>query len=328
MLCVTTIERLAMIDVAVLLGYALSVAFATPAFARRVIPADSPRLGIAVWLAALSSTALAFLLAMALLALGDFPVRDMLADAVRSCLSVLHHYTSISPLAAGAIVAGSSCLVWLSWIAVCTLRRQRTAVLRHATLLSATGVLDRRLGATIVDHPGVNAYSVPGARAAVVITTGALRELKPAELDAVLAHERAHLAGHHHLISGVAQFFANAFPFLPATRGAGQAIAYYLERLADEAASRATDRRTVAGALVAAGSSPAPFATMGVGGSDVVERVHRLLAPDRSRRWRRMAGGVVVATLFMFPVAVTTAGLIGLAWTDHCLFAPASSTKA
>ncbi len=316
-----------MFDAAVLLGFGLAVAFAAPACAGRVIPADSPRLGLAFWLASLFSTAAAFLLAMAMLALGDFPVRDMLVDAVRSCLSVLHHYISISPLAVAAIVAGGTCLIWLSWIAARTLHGQKEAAMRHSAMLSATGVRDRRLGATIVDHPTVNAYSVPGARATIVITTGALRDLRPAEVDAVLAHERAHLAGHHHVIRGVAVFFASAFPFLPVTRSSSRAIAHYLERLADEAASRATDRRTLAGALVAAGSSSAPLATLGVGGGDVLERVHRLLAPHRSRPWRRIAGGLLVATLFVVPFAVTATGLTGLVWTDHCLFTTSASTQ-
>ena len=39
------------------------------------------------------------------------------------------------------------------------------------------------------------AYCVPGRPATIVLTSGALAVLDPAQLTAVLAHERAHLAG-------------------------------------------------------------------------------------------------------------------------------------
>ncbi|MGI8448167.1 MAG: M48 family metalloprotease [Streptosporangiaceae bacterium] len=47
------------------------------------------------------------------------------------------------------------------------------------------------------DRPAV--YCVP-ARRRIVFTTGALRRLDSPQLDAVLAHERAHLAGRRHLV--------------------------------------------------------------------------------------------------------------------------------
>jgi len=315
------------IGASVLLGYGILVSLATPVLARRLAPGDSPRLSIAVWLACLFSAASSFLLAIAVLALGDFPVRDMLADAVRSCLSVLHHYTNISLLAVFAIGAGWVYLGWLSSAGLRTVRQQRAVTAQHANLLLLTGVPSRTLGATVVDHPTANAYSLPGSSSAVVITTGALRVLNRGEVDAVLAHERAHLTGKHHLVIGVAQFFATAFPFLPATGAARRAVGFQLERLADEAASRVTDRRTLAGALVAVGSSPAPNATLGAGGRDVIERVRSLLDPHQQRRWRRMFGALSVAILLLFPVGLAAAGLAGLAWSDHCLLARTTSAQ-
>lgn len=49
-----------------------------------------------------------------------------------------------------------------------------------------------------MEHLEPAAYCVAGRYPTVILTTGALRALDPDQLDAVLAHERAHLAGHHH----------------------------------------------------------------------------------------------------------------------------------
>jgi Zn-dependent protease with chaperone function len=46
-------------------------------------------------------------------------------------------------------------------------------------------------------------YCVPGRLPTIVVTTGALAVLEPEQLAAVLAHERAHLAGRHHLLLAV-----------------------------------------------------------------------------------------------------------------------------
>ena len=62
------------------------------------------------------------------------------------------------------------------------------------------------------DRPVV--YCVP-VRRRVVFTTGALRRLDRPELDAVLAHERAHLAGRHHLVIIFATAMRGAFPGIP-----------------------------------------------------------------------------------------------------------------
>ena len=45
--------------------------------------------------------------------------------------------------------------------------------------------------------PEPAAYCVSGRPPAIVVTTAALGALDDRQLDAVVAHERAHLAGHH-----------------------------------------------------------------------------------------------------------------------------------
>ncbi len=51
----------------------------------------------------------------------------------------------------------------------------------------------------VVQHATLAAYCLPGRGGRIVLTSAALAALSPDELAAVLAHERAHLSGRHHL---------------------------------------------------------------------------------------------------------------------------------
>jgi Zn-dependent protease with chaperone function len=84
------------------------------------------------------------------------------------------------------------------------------------------------------------AYCVPGRPAAIVLSTGALALLDPAQLTAVLAHERAHLAGRHHLLISLTRVLATTFPAVPLfTRGPAE-VARLAEMCADDSRHVAT----------------------------------------------------------------------------------------
>ncbi|MFF2324550.1 MULTISPECIES: M56 family metallopeptidase [unclassified Streptomyces] len=95
-----------------------------------------------------------------------------------------------------------------------------------------------------------DAYALPGRPGTpgrIVVTTGMLRALDPAERDALLAHERAHLVGRHHLFIAAAELSALCHPALRSLRAP---MGYALERCADEAAASAVgDRRVAARAI-------------------------------------------------------------------------------
>ncbi len=71
------------------------------------------------------------------------------------------------------------------------------------------------LGAAILDSDRPAAFCLPGRRRSVVVTTAALAALSGDELAAVLAHERAHLRGRHHLAAGAARTLDRAFHGVP-----------------------------------------------------------------------------------------------------------------
>ncbi|MDC0769543.1 M56 family metallopeptidase [Streptomyces sp. HD] len=126
------------------------------------------------------------------------------------------------------------------------------------------------------------AYALPGGRRGrVVVTTGLLDRLEPAERRALFAHERAHLAARHHRFLLAVQLAARANPFLRPLR---TAVSYTAERWADEeAAQKVGSRRTVARAIGRAAlvSRGAPLPTLPgfAAPGPVPRRVKALLHP-------------------------------------------------
>ncbi len=98
--------------------------------------------------------------------------------------------------------SAAAVLAWRYGRRRATLRQRQTRA--HA---QAAPIVGRRLPVTspggdpavVLDDPRPAAYCVPGRPGTIVLTSGALAVLDPAQLAAVLAHERAHLAGRHHL---------------------------------------------------------------------------------------------------------------------------------
>lgn len=131
-----------------------------------------------------------------------------------------------------------------------------------------------------------DAYALPGRPGRIVVTTGMLRALGPAEREALFSHERAHLRGRHHVFLAAAELAALCHPALRALR---EPLGYALERVADEAAAEAVgDRRLAARAIgraalatrEAAGVSSRPGISPAAAAGPVPRRVAALLAGD------------------------------------------------
>jgi Zn-dependent protease with chaperone function len=110
----------------------------------------------------------------------------------------------------------------------------------------------------LVEHCEPVAYCVAGRNPTIVLSTGAVDALDPAQLKAVLAHERAHLTGHHHRLLGLARIGRLVLPFLPLMRDADEQVTRLVEMHADDAAARAHDPRSLATALVVLATSASP----------------------------------------------------------------------
>ncbi|WP_073861908.1 M56 family metallopeptidase [Streptomyces sp. CB01249] len=162
---------------------------------------------------------------------------------------------------------------------------------RHRSLLGAAWL---SVGAgtgdgdvLVVPGTDVDAFALPGYRGRqgrVVVTSGMMRSLKPGEREVLLAHERAHLAGRHHLLSAVTDLVAVVHP---AIRRLREALAFHLERWADEEAAAAVGDRRLAAAAIAraalAGSARgrvAGYPLLSATRGPVPRRVEALLLPE------------------------------------------------
>ncbi|MFF0033859.1 M56 family metallopeptidase [Streptomyces avermitilis] len=192
------------------------------------------------------------------------------------------------PAAWPAALAGAVLLA-LAVLAAARLAARRAGALWSAALEAAC--LPGTDPVVVTDDPGADAYTMPGLPGRIVISHGMLDALDPAGREILLAHERAHLHNHHYVFVSLAQLAAAANPLL---RPLATAVAYSVERWADEHAARHTgDRRAVAEAVARAavaakrsrGPRRIPAAALGLLGRRrsapgvVPRRVAALLAP-------------------------------------------------
>jgi len=253
----------------------------------------------ATWLLTLSSLALSAISAamLGVLALGGAIRIPQVAALDHLSLPAIRHSEDTSLPVAG--VAGFALLAVTCSVLYMLYRQVRA--LRAAA--RAARELPAQDGLAIIDDDAPEAFALPGHPGRVVVSTGMLDALTAAEREALLAHERAHLQGRHHLFRSAVALAVAANPVLRPVRSA---VAYSTERWADERAALAVADRTVAAravgkaALAARHRPPAPAAALGVAGpGPVPRRVAALLEPRPRRRHRLglLAAGVAIAVV-------------------------------
>jgi hypothetical protein len=213
--------------------------------------------------------------------------------------------------AAGLLLAATIVVraVWCLAGAVARSRRERH---KHAAFLAAAGRADHTLGAIVLDQDAPAAYCLPGGPAPVV-STGTLAVLEPGQLRAVLAHERAHLRGHHHALLTWATALGRAFGFVPLLAQAAGELAVLAEMAADDAAVRRHHPAgDLAAALVIMAKAGARASALTAGGLDALARVQRLLTPPASGRPGRLAAAAVA----LIPPAIIACLLLLVAACD------------
>jgi Zn-dependent protease with chaperone function len=185
-----------------------------------------------------------------------------------------------------ALVAGFALFTALCGVLVMAFADAISARRRQRELLALLAHGDPKVpGALVVDYPAAAAYCLPGIRSQIVVSVGTLDLLAPAELSAVLAHERAHLRARHDLVLIPFTSLRRAFP---ASRGITQAyrtVALLVEMMADDHALRARGlaARQLATALLrfgTAGTDCAPAGALAAAEGELTARVSRLLSPQ------------------------------------------------
>jgi beta-lactamase regulating signal transducer with metallopeptidase domain len=188
------------------------------------------------------------------------------------------------------------------------LRELRNRHRERVDLVAGRGVAG---GVVVVDHPLPIAYCVPGmTQSRIVMSSGALDRLQPSELDAVLAHERAHLSARHDLVLEAFGVLARAFPRGVSTDLAVAEVGFLVEVVADQAAVKAGSSTTLARALVAIADARAPGGALGATDTGLAARIGLLATIDRSTRAQRVAQAIGVQALAVAVVTLPTAYVV------------------
>lgn len=293
-----------------LLGLAFVLALAVPAqLSRAQWPARAPALGVLAWEAIAAALVLSVLASGFAMIISWHPADETVCAVWRLCLDALagaHGYVARvvawSGLVLFALGLGRLAAAGMSMARAAERRRQ------HGDLVRLVGRRRPEMGATVIDHPEPAVYLVPGRGEQVVVTTGALSRLRPDELAAVLAHERAHTRGRHHLLLTASGLLHQAFPRVGAFGHVDRQVRQLVEICADDDACRHHSRLALARALVTLGTPAAVPGTLGAGGGEALQRMHRLMDPPPPLpRRTRVAVAVALAALPLLPVAILLA---------------------
>jgi Zn-dependent protease with chaperone function len=303
----------------VMLGYAAALAwFGAAPLARLTASGVNARLGLAAWFAAMSSVVGSAVVAVSFLvrtAVDGWPrFAGTICQSVTGgpCPPQLYRSAIFEASVAAASALAVLTMMTLTWRYGRSVAGARRRASEHAQAARITGRRFPGTGipplstAVVLDTPQPAVYCVPGRPATIVLTTGALAVLDPAQLLAVLAHEHAHLAGRHHLLVTLGKALRAGFPAVPLFARGAEEVARLAEMRADDVAARRNGRDTLLQALVAMGtgkSLPTPAPALAATGAIVSARVHRLLdPPGRTRRaYHGLALSAVLVALAAMP---------------------------
>jgi Zn-dependent protease with chaperone function len=328
--------------------YVVAMAWVLPRPLRRLSEAGvSPRLGLAAWLTAMVSVLALAMAALGLLArtaVAGWPAfARTVCESVSAgtCSPAVYRSAAYELGLAAVAFLGGVIMILLGWRYGRNLRRASVRTRAHAEAARITGrPAQGRDAAFVLDAERPAVYCVPGRPPTIVLTTGALAVLDPDQLAAVLAHERAHLAGRHHLLLAVTRSLAAVAPAVPLfARGTG-AVARLAEMRADDAAARSAGgeqgRRTLLEALLAMGTGAVaqrsvtqppvtqpPKAWLAATGGVVAARVQRLAEPPGPARW--LGHGIALALL---TVAIAAASALVVTFAVTGILLPRAGTVA
>ena len=312
----------AVITAAALGGYALAVGLGAPRVLPRLALGDrAPRRTIALLLILCYSLPLSAITGGFALGITMLDSLARIDPAIDNCADQLP-VNDESPLAPilgtlGLSVAGLIAL-WIGYCLAATYAAAFVGSRAHASVLRLCGQPHSRLGAVVIQHDQAACYCLPGRNGRIVVTSKAVQLLTADQLAAVLAHERAHQRGRHHVLLGLTDALRRAIPRARLIRYTGQEVRRLVELIADDTAAREHGRGTVAGALAVIGTGHVPGGTLAAGaGEGALARITRMARPaPRLKRRPAALGALAVVAALLLP-AVLAAVSIGVLMR-HC----------
>lgn len=287
-------------------------------------PGYAPQLAISAWQALAASVLLSLSAAGLALAMSFRHVSADLARLFSLCAENLRHgYASpggtlTALLGIALTLALLARALWFGARTAASDRRERKARVAVLDLVGRTGIVQ---GAVVIDHAAPYAFCVGGRQHRVAVTSGLLAALSRCELDAVMAHEHAHLHQRHHVALVTCRaIFGALSPIFPAFRRAMPQVRLYAELCADDAARHHVGDRALRDALTRLSCLPAPAGALAASANDVETRILRL-ADQRRQLTRRASAlaGLGIGGAIVVPLALAAAPALALAWEGVCL---------
>ncbi len=198
-------------------------------------------------------------------------------------------------------------------------RRSRARRARHRLLVDLLDRAEqhREIGPQhlrVLDGALPLAYCVPGRDPRVVLSDGVLQVLDRAQVDAVLAHEQAHLRHRHDVVMESLTAFYRAVPRPLRSRQPLDAVHVLLEMVADDAARRRTGPAPLRAALDRLTDARPLAEDVAPAGDARARRLARLASTDnRSVGLNLLAGAAAVAVLVLPTV------ILVVPWLDRAL---------
>ncbi|KOX23252.1 hypothetical protein ADK67_21945 [Saccharothrix sp. NRRL B-16348] len=283
---------------------------------RLVARGTDPLVLLLTWLASAVSVVTTAALAVTLLLLPDHGSHAL--ALAHECWSSLTHGMTPRVEATGGVVGLVLLVGLLSRLVVVSVRGARRRAGRrrdHLAMLRVAAHREPGSPATLwLDHDEPLAFSLAGTPGVVVATEGLHRRLTREQVDAVLAHERAHLRGRHHLLVAAGDAVATALPFLPLFRRAPAVVRELVELAADAAAVRACGVDAVRAALLGVSGNGTPGSALAMGRDSVEVRLELLATPRRRPDSARslLAYGAACVAAMVIPVIAAFTGLLAV----------------
>ncbi|RDI20523.1 peptidase M48-like protein [Rhodococcus sp. AG1013] len=288
-------------------------------------PHRHPRVALAAWLS--SQALFVGVVAAVPLVLWVRPGDrwHLLPSSTLSCVNSLRRNGTVPWFSAVEAALWGAGLLVLGRIVVVVSR----ALLRHRRITEEHASVLRLVGRpTVTDGDdvfhlvgqGVAAYSIGGRSPAIVLGTG-VRELDPSARAAVLAHERAHLTGRHHLLVAWAGALNAAVPFVSVARVGATWIRVLVELSADRHAAASCGSGAVCAALESwhgEARDPRPAAMSAAG--FVEDRVVWLSGLRAPRRGAQVLHYPLALALSALPVLATFSAVVAALAASCAIF--------
>jgi Zn-dependent protease with chaperone function len=310
------------IAIALLAGSAI-VAFLAPWFLRRLALAGFDPVVVTVgWLVAIAGVLGTAAAALIVMTVPHQTYGHRLGSLIHSAWWALTRdapellaYRGSRILAGVALVART---LWVAVVGVRERRRRSQQVRRQLAVLDVVGTK------SACPEPGPStlwlhsdrpiAFSIAGRPGVVVVTDGLRRRLAPDAVEAVLAHERAHLRGRHHLLVATVETLRTALGFVPLFQLAPAAVREQLELAADLSALASCGAAAVRNALMTVTGAGTPELALAMARDALDARLRHLAdAADPPNRVSRVTTcGVLGAALAATPFVLASGVLVGI----------------